>query len=1151
MTIYPHGIDNPTTLPPATGDDAVSVNANIAATEAIETELGILPSGPYASVRTRLDVLEARIGNSSTPGNVDNPFYLGFTGVSIQAGFGDPTITLPPAIPGSLYLREDGTNGQGLYEYRPDNLWHQISWSAGGDLSGTTASQTVIGIQGNPVQSGVLGIANDGYVLTWVNSAGMWEAKPTTFEVVDIFGDVIGTTAASTVVKIRGNPVSAVVPTAGQFLIENSTATGSAWTSLSGDVSNSAGTPGNITVTGIQTIPVSATAPTNQQALVYNGTNYVPAGIKQVFNVKNFGAIGNGIADDTTSVQNAINAAVAAKGTVYFPTGKYKVSSINVSHAIGLTIEGERTAYPQSYPNFGSTLQYSGGTSGTMFTFTDCQDVTVVGMHFWGNNPTLAASTSVGITCTSNNTPASWFINFYNCTFTEFGTCCYWSTLGNPYQCDKGCWEDCEFTNFINYGLYVNSANALDACRIEGCTFIPAGNNVAVGMYFFWSGLLCIRNCLGGGYHKNFIQINASLANNILIEGTENETGPDGYQVFINGVGDSSTFTFVNNSFTSPVYIGGIARVVGLGNGYFNGFGGGQPGDGYAANSEALILDGAGVKYFGYGDRFSPTGVAYGVTAVVTSNGGYFHNQGLFNASAYNELWSKGQVTWQPPYANETGCAAELCTRSGRRCQPWVANTIYPTGSYVQPTVDNRHVYFNFGPSGTSDPSTQPIWPTGNEANIVDGSVTWTEYGPSALFEAFAPLGHYTGTAIPTSGYFQLGNIVWNITPTSIAGPSSYAGWICTASGYPGTWAPFGPTTAGDITLAGDVTGPANANTVASISGASPIPITPANLQWTASTVSPLLSQNTPVSDVATTNLTIQSQAPYASASTHTSPGNLILKVPNPVGAGAYGFVDIANSSGNLLQIGNLVGQTGNSYAAIYPGAIVPSAINYAMYIKSDGTSMVLGGGVTTVNISANTNTVFSFTSSLINAYQPINFVYLLANPYVKHGAPVSDVATTNLTVQAQNAYASAVTNLTGGNLILSSGVGLTSTNNNGTVLIQSGGTTIASVNNNKFITAKGRRVNVTATTANPYNVLATDEIIAVGAIVTSTTINLPSSPTTGDIYKIKDSTGVASTYNIVISGNGNNIDNASTYTLTVNYSSLTVVFTGSVWSII
>lgn len=40
----------------------------------------------------------------------------------------------------------------------------------------------------------------------------------------------------------------------------------------------------------------------------------------------------------------------------------------------------------------------------------------------------------------------------------------------------------------------------------------------------------------------------------------------------------------------------------------------------------------------------------------------------------------------------------------------------------------------------------------------------------------------------PTEGSYQKGDIIWNSEPL----PSKYIGWVCTASGNPGIWSPFG-----------------------------------------------------------------------------------------------------------------------------------------------------------------------------------------------------------------------------------------------------------------------------------------------------------------------------------------------------------------------
>ena len=53
-----------------------------------------------------------------------------------------------------------------------------------------------------------------------------------------------------------------------------------------------------------------------------------------IFNVKDYGATGDGATDETAAIAAAIAAALAVNGAVYFPAGRYVVSNINIPNGI-------------------------------------------------------------------------------------------------------------------------------------------------------------------------------------------------------------------------------------------------------------------------------------------------------------------------------------------------------------------------------------------------------------------------------------------------------------------------------------------------------------------------------------------------------------------------------------------------------------------------------------------------------------------------------------------------------------------------------------------------------------------------------------------------------------------------------------------------
>jgi hypothetical protein len=209
------------------------------------------------------------------------------------------SVVIPPATPTSLggiqlagdlngvgttaaQPRVGGIQGRPISSIAPTTnqvlLWNGTTWTPSssisttisGDVTGTTLASTVVKLQGQPI---VATVPTNGEVLEFVG--GAWTPSNISGLVVNLNGDVTGTTAAATVIKLQGQPISNATPAQGQLLEFDS----GQWTpmtvsglfSAGGDLT---GTSTDQTVVGLQGYEISSTAPTNGQVLEYNtGTN--------------------------------------------------------------------------------------------------------------------------------------------------------------------------------------------------------------------------------------------------------------------------------------------------------------------------------------------------------------------------------------------------------------------------------------------------------------------------------------------------------------------------------------------------------------------------------------------------------------------------------------------------------------------------------------------------------------------------------------------------------------------------------------------------------------------------------------------------------------------------------------------------------------
>jgi hypothetical protein len=127
--------------------------------------------------------------------------------------------------------------------------------------------------------------------------------------------------------------------------------------------------------------------------LVSKSGIYTPIGISPVYNVKNFGAKGDGSTDDTTAIQSVLNLVGGRSNTgqisvsaIYFPSGTYKITStltlIGPSNGQrGIKIFGDTVGFSEG----ATTIQWHGSAGGTLFQSQGICNSSIEGLVFDGN----------------------------------------------------------------------------------------------------------------------------------------------------------------------------------------------------------------------------------------------------------------------------------------------------------------------------------------------------------------------------------------------------------------------------------------------------------------------------------------------------------------------------------------------------------------------------------------------------------------------------------------------------------------------------------------------------------------------------------------------------------------------------------------------
>lgn len=242
----------------------------------------------------------------------------------------------------------------------------------------------------------------------------------------------------------------------------------------------------SVTTEGVMLLGDGVTTPT---------INGVALGNLSIVNVKNYGAKGDGVTDDTTSIAAAI-AAVGAGGIVFFPAGSYITSSaLTLTSYIKLVGEGGQRS---RITNSTSNMFTSGSSAVYQITFDGMYLVAgaAAGHIFAPGTGGIASSVFRDSTFTQNNTGKSIYLNN-----TSAGNNTFINNL----------WIGCNFQGSLSHTVplfYLSSTGGFcNQNMFISCQVITSGNypfyfeELAASNYTYdnvFIGIL-FEQCNGGG----------------------------------------------------------------------------------------------------------------------------------------------------------------------------------------------------------------------------------------------------------------------------------------------------------------------------------------------------------------------------------------------------------------------------------------------------------------------------------------------------------------------------------------------------------------------------------------------------------------------------------------------------------------------------
>lgn len=261
--------------------------------------------------------------------------------------------------------------------------------------------------------------------------------------------------------------------------------------------------------------------------------------LSDIVSVKDYGAAGDGITDDTSAIQTAIDESIHSdtKGThIHFPPGKYKVTS--------------QIVVPQSV-----ILSGSGMNTTRINTATDVSPIKVILKDTVEGNPTGGGISDMSISCSQSSLSVTvielseiWGYFIHRVKFRDAPYDHAIKINGFSFETDI---RQCRFESGVKSSILVESA--ANSVFIENCDFAPPDGGISVkvidassphiaGNHFEFANNnggthVRLENCKGASIYGNKFGANVgtSAVASIHVTGTSEQTSISTNRMSVSG----------------------------------------------------------------------------------------------------------------------------------------------------------------------------------------------------------------------------------------------------------------------------------------------------------------------------------------------------------------------------------------------------------------------------------------------------------------------------------------------------------------------------------------------------------------------------------------------------------------------------------------